>query len=298
MDGFNYLHKVNVEPLNALGQVIESISSTRLDTKPPLDCVCSLCGLRIFDQFMLKVQSHVFHEACARCFKCGCQLDETCYERNGLLYCRLHYAKSYCAGCQMPIKSSDMVYKLKTDMVFHVQCHVCIQCGKPLAPGDQILVDEESKTVSCANHYNDSQDESFSKNTVAVNLPPIPQYPFEMYTFGEMYSDDSKYMKRRGPRTTIKQSQLDVLNRIFSTSPKPSKHVRAKLAHETGLSMRVIQVWFQNRRSKERRLKHLCNFLRHYEEKGLCPPSMNFAEDHTLNQQYSPTQFNDDDDNQ
>lgn len=36
--------------------------------------------------------------------------------------------------------------------------------------------------------------------------------------------------------------QLDVLNSIFSTTPKPSKHARAKLALETGLSMRVIQV--------------------------------------------------------
>lgn len=53
---------------------------------------------------------------------------------------------------------------------------------------------------------------------------------------------DSKFLKRRGPRTTIKQNQLDVLNRIFTATPKPSKHARAKLALETGLSMRVIQV--------------------------------------------------------
>src|SRR3569832_427418 len=84
--------------------------------------------------------------------------------------------------------------------------------------------------------------------------------------------------KRRGPRTTIKEGQLDVLNRTFGTLPKPSKHARAKLALETGLPMRVIQVWYQvylllfgiallsnhyqNRRSKERRLKHLCNWIR------------------------------------
>lgn len=59
-----------------------------------------------------------------------------------------------------------------------------------------------------------------------------------------------------------------MLNQIFSNNPKPSKHARAKLSLETGLSMRVIQVWFQNRRSKERRLKHLCNFLRYYDHNG------------------------------
>ncbi|KAE9550430.1 hypothetical protein FO519_006345 [Halicephalobus sp. NKZ332] len=121
-----------------------------------------------------------------------------------------------------------------------------------------------------------SSENSASIHTVASL---IPQYPFEMYAFGEMCGDDSRFTKRRGPRTTIKQSQLDVLNRIFSSTPKPSKHARAKLALETGLSMRVIQVWFQNRRSKERRLKHLCNFLRHYEQKGIVPPPFGFNPD-------------------
>ena len=72
------------------------------------------------------------------------------------------------------------------------------------------------------------------------------QYPFEMYAYGEVYtnSEDSmnSFSRRRGPRTTIKQEQLDILNRVFAHSPKPTKHSRAKLALETGLSMRVIQV--------------------------------------------------------
>ncbi|KAK4471752.1 hypothetical protein MN116_005151 [Schistosoma mekongi] len=63
--------------------------------------------------------------------------------------------------------------------------------------------------------------------------------------------------KRRGPRTTIKAKQLDTLKAAFATTPKPTRHVRESLAQETGLSMRVIQVWFQNRRSKERRMKQL-----------------------------------------
>ncbi|KJH42608.1 hypothetical protein DICVIV_11394 [Dictyocaulus viviparus] len=36
-------------------------------------------------------------------------------------------------------------------------------------------------------------------------------------------------------------------------------------------------VWFQNRRSKERRLKHLCNYLRHYEQCGYFPPPIHFT---------------------
>lgn len=52
----------------------------------------------------------------------------------------------------------------------------------------------------------------------------------------------ARYVRRRGPRTTIRPGQLEMLNRIFGASPKPSKHARAKLALETGLSMRVIQV--------------------------------------------------------
>ncbi|EUB61961.1 LIM/homeobox protein Lhx1 [Echinococcus granulosus] len=70
-------------------------------------------------------------------------------------------------------------------------------------------------------------------------------------------SGNTLVTKRRGPRTTIKAKQLDTLKQAFATTPKPTRHIREQLAQETGLSMRVIQVWFQNRRSKERRMKQL-----------------------------------------
>ncbi|XP_042234982.1 LIM/homeobox protein Lhx1-like [Homarus americanus] len=63
--------------------------------------------------------------------------------------------------------------------------------------------------------------------------------------------------KRRGPRTTIKAKQLEILKSAFASTPKPTRHIREQLAKETGLPMRVIQVWFQNKRSKERRMKQL-----------------------------------------
>uniref|UniRef100_A0A182FW40 Uncharacterized protein n=1 Tax=Anopheles albimanus TaxID=7167 RepID=A0A182FW40_ANOAL len=53
--------------------------------------------------------------------------------------------------------------------------------------------------------------------------------------------DDGAGSKRRGPRTTIKAKQLEVLKNAFSQTPKPTRHIREQLAKETGLPMRVIQ---------------------------------------------------------
>ena len=49
------------------------------------------------------------------------------------------------------------------------------------------------------------------------------------------------------PRTTITAKQLEALKRAYNESPKPARHVREQLSAETGLDMRVVQVWFQNR---------------------------------------------------
>ena len=57
------------------------------------------------------------------------------------------------------------------------------------------------------------------------------------------------------PRTTITPKQLDVLIGAYNAGPKPTRVVREQVAQETGLDMRVVQVWFQNRRAKEKRVK-------------------------------------------
>lgn len=75
---------------------------------------------------------------------------------------------------------------------------------------------------------------------------PIFEYLFTEY-------DIDAANKR--PRTTITAKQLEALKRAYNESPKPARHVREQLSAETGLDMRVVQVWFQNRRAKEKRLK-------------------------------------------
>ncbi|CAD6194679.1 unnamed protein product [Caenorhabditis auriculariae] len=312
-----YSYSFLTAPLSAMGHVIESIG-VDLDMQNK----CSHCGASILEKMLCKIDGRSYHESCVKCSVCEEPLVAKCFNKHGRIYCRQHYFKDCsahrCAGCKEGISPSDMVYKLRTGLVFHVSCHCCATCGRSLNPGEQILVDEGSRTVACMSHYDEtSAPPSWSMPLPQLNsqdassLPPpsvedgvcesMPScssehfvdfsdfhikkevdtygYNFESFSFADFCDDDSKMMKRRGPRTTIKQNQLDVLNEMFSSTPKPSKHARAKLSLETGLSMRVIQVWFQNRRSKERRLKHLCNYLRHYEQRGLIPPPIQFRHD-------------------
>ena len=72
-----------------------------------------------------------------------------------------------------------------------------------------------------------------------------------MYTHTHTHSDGNQ----KRPRTTITAKQLETLRNAYSQSSKPSRHVREQLSQDTGLDMRVIQVWFQNRRAKDKRMK-------------------------------------------
>ena len=59
--------------------------------------------------------------------------------------------------------------------------------------------------------------------------------------------------KKSKTRTSITPQQLEVLMAVYCKEQRPSRVVREDLMAKTGLDMKVIQVWFQNRRSKEKR---------------------------------------------
>ncbi|CAJ0584781.1 unnamed protein product, partial [Mesorhabditis spiculigera] len=274
----------DIKPLCAITEVVNSIGNDFLRQTLHPD-PCAHCALPIHDKFLCRIRDTSYHEHCLNCSICHLRLSASCYERNGQLYCQQHYFESHspyhCLRCKQGIAPYDVVYKVTPTMTFHAECHKCSRCGKQFSTGQQ--VSEPGPSNLCANLKIDV-DEPVLDPTMGglldpMSLPFVFPYDHPGFAYVDAFDDDNKFLKRRGPRTTIKQNQLDVLNRIFTTTPKPSKHARAKLAGETGLSMRVIQVWFQNRRSKERRLKHLCNYLRHFEQRGLPPPPMHFPDD-------------------
>lgn len=54
-------------------------------------------------------------------------------------------------------------------------------------------------------------------------------------------------------RTSINAKQLEILQATYEKETRPSRPMREEIAAQTGLSAKVIQVWFQNRRSKDKK---------------------------------------------
>ncbi|KRZ11128.1 LIM/homeobox protein Lhx1 [Trichinella zimbabwensis] len=133
-------------------------------------------------------------------------------------------------------------------------------------PAEAILEEQDVLSPADEQHFASSSPDSccsqeqtkLSKNDDNVNGISNGSNGTDLSaTTGASVGTSSNGAKRRGPRTTIKAKQLETLKAAFAATPKPTRHIREQLAQETGLNMRVIQVWFQNRRSKERRIKQL-----------------------------------------
>ena len=74
----------------------------------------------------------------------------------------------------------------------------------------------------------------------------------------QLLDDESGLNKQKRPRTILTTEQRKKFKVYFdSGGEKPSRKVREKLAAETGLTARVVQVWFQNQRAKVKKVFRL-----------------------------------------
>ncbi|KAL5281297.1 LHX3 family protein [Megaselia abdita] len=194
---------------------------------------CGGCHEMILDRFIHKVLERTWHAKCLQCSECHAQLNDKCFSRNGQLFCKEDFFKRYgtrCSACDLGIPPTQIVRRAQ-DNVYHLQCFLCSMCSRELKTGDEFYLMEDRKLV-CKRDYEEAKAKG-------------------LYLDGSLDGDQPN----KRPRTTITAKQLETLKTAYNNSPKPARHVREQLSSDTGLDMRVVQVWFQNRRAKEKRLK-------------------------------------------
>uniref|UniRef100_A0A914DJ14 Homeobox domain-containing protein n=1 Tax=Acrobeloides nanus TaxID=290746 RepID=A0A914DJ14_9BILA len=89
-------------------------------------------------------------------------------------------------------------------------------------------------------------------------MPPLSDLPYPpmrpSFFDVERHSEHGKKTPKR-PRTILNSHQRRAFKLAFDKGAKPSRKVREQLAKETGLSVRVVQVWFQNQRAKIKKIQ-------------------------------------------
>ena len=253
---------------------------------------CAQCRSSIRDDYVFNLEGPTslgpLHKGCLRCVECGDYLESKCYNNNGMFYCKRDFYRLYgprCSGCQLPFDLNDEATRFRNNVFYHPECILCSVCGCSVSIGQNVQISPNDGLLYCEDHsfmcqmkttlphpetmMHPPQDSGIESDLNTTHNEPKeavnPKTPTSSHG-GDEDADLSdserrdKENKRRGPRTTIKAKQLEVLKNVFSNTPKPTRLMREQLAKETGLPMRVIQVWFQNKRSKEKRM-HQMRFM-------------------------------------
>ncbi|KAJ3604167.1 hypothetical protein NHX12_028908 [Muraenolepis orangiensis] len=242
--------------------------------------LCAGCGRRIADRYYLLAVDRQWHMRCLRCCECKLHLESelTCFSKDGSIYCKEDYYRRFsvqrCARCHLGISASEMVMRAR-DLVYHLNCFTCTTCTKTLTTGDHFGM--KDSLVYCRSHFetlgsgNALGGLSYfngvgtaQKGRPRKRKSPGPGAELAAYNAalscnendGDSMDRDSQYsssQKTKRMRTSFKHHQLRTMKSYFAINHNPDAKDLKQLAQKTGLTKRVLQVWFQNARAKFRR---------------------------------------------
>ncbi|EFX80883.1 hypothetical protein DAPPUDRAFT_50562, partial [Daphnia pulex] len=236
---------------------------------------CVGCGSPIQDQYILRVAPDLeWHASCLKCVECGIFLDEncTCFVRDGKTFCRRDYVRLFgakCDKCGLGFSRSDFVMRAKSK-IYHIECFRCALCQRQLVPGDEFALrddgnlfckDDHDQTNN--NNNNSSNQNNNNNNNNGGGMGGVGGSGG--VSGGGGGGSDGKPTR---VRTVLNEKQLHTLRTCYAANPRPDALMKEQLVEMTGLSPRVIRVWFQNKRCKDKKKAILMKQIQQQEKDG------------------------------
>ncbi|VDP02364.1 unnamed protein product [Soboliphyme baturini] len=122
------------------------------------------------------------------------------------------------------IQSNHWVRRAR-QYVYHLACFACDSCQRQLSTGEEFAL--QDCRVLCKQHYLELLDGDTGKG--------------------------HHKQKTKRMRTTFTEDQLQILQANFHIDSNPDGQDLERIAHITGLTKRVTQVWFQNSRARQKK---------------------------------------------
>ncbi|NWR74782.1 LHX6 protein, partial [Centropus unirufus] len=234
--------------------------------------VCSSCGLEILDRYLLKVRGArgrrgepggaggapvsdpfvpqvnnlIWHVRCLECSVCRTSLRQqhSCYIKNKEIFCKMDYFRRFSPrSCGAGPRWVAVGARARPQLRLR-SCSPCGRCRRqrwvsasPVEAGSlsELLAAGCGEFLTCGAW-------GFSLPGNGITLEgAVPS------------EQDSQPKPAKRARTSFTAEQLQVMQAQFAQDNNPDAQTLQKLADMTGLSRRVIQVWFQNCRARHKK---------------------------------------------
>ncbi|XP_065710213.1 LIM/homeobox protein Lhx2 isoform X1 [Patagioenas fasciata] len=202
---------------------------------------CARCHLGISaSEMVMRARDLVYHLNCFTCTTCNKMLTTGDHfgMKDNLVYCRLHFETLIQGEYQVHFNHADVAAgkgpalgagSASTLGLPYYNGVGTVQKGRPRkrkSPGPGADLAAYNAALSCNENDGDHLDRD-------------QQYPSNQ--------------KTKRMRTSFKHHQLRTMKSYFAINHNPDAKDLKQLAQKTGLTKRVLQVWFQNARAKFRR---------------------------------------------
>ncbi|XP_014820343.1 PREDICTED: insulin gene enhancer protein ISL-1 [Calidris pugnax] len=213
--------------------------------KKRLISLCVGCGNQIHDQYILRVSPDLeWHAACLKCAECNQYLDETCtcFVRDGKTYCKRDYIRYAIYVTYLYIERKNPVadHGRILERLCVLPVCACARFRKAYCVGS---LDSEPLQTPCF----------LLTGILFLPSPSLTAEPISARQPALRPHVHKQPEKTTRVRTVLNEKQLHTLRTCYAANPRPDALMKEQLVEMTGLSPRVIRVWFQNKRCKDKK---------------------------------------------